>query len=83
MQREPKRSVKQKRANELDLALFRVLSRAAGYACKDQTHSHSDRNEWARIEDGLRSVRPKVRAMMHPDDRAETQPYMPSKGTER
>jgi hypothetical protein len=66
------RSVTQTRANELDLALFRILCRAAGYACEDQTRSEGDRDDWARIERELRRVRPMVRSLMHPEDRAAT-----------
>lgn len=72
MNREPQRTVRQKRANELDLALFRVIIRASGYGCKDQTRSEDDRNDWERIARELRRVRPMIRSLMHPDDCAKT-----------
>lgn len=62
----------QTRANDFDLDLFRLTRRASDFACKDQTHSQAQRNEWAHIERDLRRIRPLVRAIMHPTDRANT-----------
>ena len=63
----------QRRADDFDRDLFRLCTRAAGFACKDQTYTESDRTEWQRLADQIMyRTRPLVRAMMHPDDRNVT-----------
>mgnify|MGYP001598573316 CR=1 FL=1 len=68
----PYRTRNHERANEFDLKLFRLIIRASGHACKDETRSSYDRDKWSRIERELRRIRPLVRELMHETDIANT-----------
>lgn len=68
--RQMRRTDEQKRADEFDLKLFRLISDAE-YVPSSKPGARPS-SQWIKIGMALREARPLVRAMMHDDDRWQT-----------
>lgn len=66
------RSQNQRRADDFDAKLYRLMSIADGAAVHRHTNSDSCRR-WREIHNMLAPIRRRVRDMMHPADRKETE----------